>query len=419
MVVMEGRSLLVESSSDSVRFSNKKMVTMVEDLPSATPSARVSEDSLQALWQEKQDTPEKTRRPVASSGTFPMCENLGSAAPYSPRFTLNGSQYPARAGPGQMQMSVAENSDGAAREYAAGRRTNRFPERPARRHTRVSDHACLQRIFCTRAMPSSKYLSVSSVPAPCRPPGTSACLLYPCHDVLQVPQRLFCTRAMPSSRYLSVYSVPVPCRPPGTSACLLYLRHAVLHVPQRVFCTRAMPSSRYLSLPSVPVPCRPPGTSACLLYPCHAVLQDSQSLEHEVCHGSAVHLGGHQVSCPGLQEHAGCLTAGCQSPLLADESGPELLGELVGRVEWARAARELVGRVEWAELLGELVGRVEWARAASQNAKSKYRDRIRLERASQKQSSDTHKTPYDRVKRCRERKINTKASERVNVDVFT
>ncbi|KAJ8897788.1 hypothetical protein PR048_003138 [Dryococelus australis] len=45
-------------------------------------------------------------------------------------------------------------------------------------------------------------------------------------------------------------------------------------------------------------------------------------------------------------------------------------------------------------------------------------NRIRLERASQKQSSDTHKTPYDRVKRCLERKINIKASERVNVDVF-
>ncbi|KAJ8895587.1 hypothetical protein PR048_000923 [Dryococelus australis] len=36
-----------------------------------------------------------------------------------------------------------------------------------------------------------------------------------------------------------------------------------------------------------------------------------------------------------------------------------------------------------------------------------------------RQSNDTHKTPYDRVKRCRERKINSKASERVNVDVFT
>ncbi|KAJ8872262.1 hypothetical protein PR048_025864 [Dryococelus australis] len=48
-----------------------------------------------------------------------------------------------------------------------------------------------------------------------------------------------------------------------------------------------------------------------------------------------------------------------------------------------------------------------------------YRNSIQLERASEKQSSDTHKTPYDRVKRCRERKINIKASERVNVDVFT
>ncbi|KAJ8872695.1 hypothetical protein PR048_026308 [Dryococelus australis] len=51
-----------------------------------------------------------------------------------------------------------------------------------------------------------------------------------------------------------------------------------------------------------------------------------------------------------------------------------------------------------------------------QKAKSNYRYRIRLERVSQKQSSDTHKTPYDRVKRCRERKINIMASERVNVD---
>ncbi|KAJ8893688.1 hypothetical protein PR048_006288 [Dryococelus australis] len=55
-----------------------------------------------------------------------------------------------------------------------------------------------------------------------------------------------------------------------------------------------------------------------------------------------------------------------------------------------------------------------------QKAKSKYRNRVRLERSSQKQSSDTHKTSYDRVKRCRERKKKKiKASERVNVDVFT
>ncbi|KAJ8870451.1 hypothetical protein PR048_029473 [Dryococelus australis] len=42
------------------------------------------------------------------------------------------------------------------------------------------------------------------------------------------------------------------------------------------------------------------------------------------------------------------------------------------------------------------------------------RNRVRLERASEKQSSDAHKTPYDRVKRCRERKI-IKASESVNI----
>ncbi|KAJ8890601.1 hypothetical protein PR048_010110 [Dryococelus australis] len=46
--------------------------------------------------------------------------------------------------------------------------------------------------------------------------------------------------------------------------------------------------------------------------------------------------------------------------------------------------------------------------------RQKARNRIRLERAAQKQSSDTHKTPYERVKRCRERKINIKASESVN-----
>ncbi|KAJ8888484.1 hypothetical protein PR048_007975 [Dryococelus australis] len=46
-------------------------------------------------------------------------------------------------------------------------------------------------------------------------------------------------------------------------------------------------------------------------------------------------------------------------------------------------------------------------------------NRIRLEGASQKQSSDTHKIPYDRVEQCRERKINDKVSERANVDVFT
>ncbi|KAJ8897845.1 hypothetical protein PR048_003198 [Dryococelus australis] len=50
----------------------------------------------------------------------------------------------------------------------------------------------------------------------------------------------------------------------------------------------------------------------------------------------------------------------------------------------------------------------------AQKAESKYRNRIRLERTSQRQSSDTHKTPYDRVKRCLELKINIKASERIN-----
>ncbi|KAJ8871236.1 hypothetical protein PR048_027542 [Dryococelus australis] len=50
-------------------------------------------------------------------------------------------------------------------------------------------------------------------------------------------------------------------------------------------------------------------------------------------------------------------------------------------------------------------------------AKKKYRNRIRLEKASLKQSSDTHNTPYDVVKRCREYRKNSKASELVNVDI--
>ncbi|KAJ8884401.1 hypothetical protein PR048_016258 [Dryococelus australis] len=51
-----------------------------------------------------------------------------------------------------------------------------------------------------------------------------------------------------------------------------------------------------------------------------------------------------------------------------------------------------------------------------QKAKSNKRNRIRFERESQKQSSDTHITPYDRVKLCPERKIYIKASERINAD---
>ncbi|KAJ8895848.1 hypothetical protein PR048_001187 [Dryococelus australis] len=54
-----------------------------------------------------------------------------------------------------------------------------------------------------------------------------------------------------------------------------------------------------------------------------------------------------------------------------------------------------------------------------QKAKLNYRNRIRLERASQTQSSDTHKTSYDRVKRCRERKKFIKVSERVNTRSMT
>ncbi|GFR25498.1 uncharacterized protein TNCT_226981 [Trichonephila clavata] len=44
---------------------------------------------------------------------------------------------------------------------------------------------------------------------------------------------------------------------------------------------------------------------------------------------------------------------------------------------------------------------------------SKYRNRKRLERASQEQSNGTNKTPYDRVKQSRERK-RMNADERIN-----
>ncbi|GBP44122.1 Probable RNA-directed DNA polymerase from transposon X-element [Eumeta japonica] len=48
-----------------------------------------------------------------------------------------------------------------------------------------------------------------------------------------------------------------------------------------------------------------------------------------------------------------------------------------------------------------------------QKAKSKHRDRIRLERASQKQSNNTKETPYERVKQCRKRK-RMNAAEQFN-----
>ncbi|KAJ8892673.1 hypothetical protein PR048_005254, partial [Dryococelus australis] len=51
-------------------------------------------------------------------------------------------------------------------------------------------------------------------------------------------------------------------------------------------------------------------------------------------------------------------------------------------------------------------------------AKLNYRNRIWLERASQMQSSVTHKIPYDRVKWCRKHKININASEHVKIDVY-
>uniref|UniRef100_T1HYS6 Uncharacterized protein n=1 Tax=Rhodnius prolixus TaxID=13249 RepID=T1HYS6_RHOPR len=53
-------------------------------------------------------------------------------------------------------------------------------------------------------------------------------------------------------------------------------------------------------------------------------------------------------------------------------------------------------------------------------AKTKYRNRLRLERASQEQSNGNNKTPYDRVKLCRERKrmnaaVSTSAAGAVEI----
>ncbi|KAJ8894397.1 hypothetical protein PR048_007048 [Dryococelus australis] len=113
----------------------------------------------------------------------------------------------------------------------------------------------------------------------------------------------------------------------------------------------------------------------------------------------------------------GCVTTSRNTTLPREVSGAALMtlyqrnhGQGVKR-GWQRSLTSPLPNLE------DLV----WsgARIVEASPKSKYRNRTRLERASQKQSSDTHETPYDLVKRCREYKINIKASERVNVDVFT
>ncbi|KAJ8888023.1 hypothetical protein PR048_007508 [Dryococelus australis] len=105
-----------------------------------------------------------------------------------------------------------------------------------------------------------------------------------------------------------------------------------------------------------------------------------------------------------------------------DSIWPPLLASLkaytkdeVGRSRWLRTTNIRVPTLNWFFANTASENGVVWILAYTrQKSKSKYRNRIRLERASQKQSSDTHETPYDRVKRCRERKIDIKASERVN-----
>ncbi|KAJ8876087.1 hypothetical protein PR048_023996 [Dryococelus australis] len=82
------------------------------------------------------------------------------------------------------------------------------------------------------------------------------------------------------------------------------------------------------------------------------------------------------------------------------------------RTSWRFARRETLQRLTRPQCVNT------FSDYTRQKVKSKYGNRTRLERVSRKQSSDTHKTPYHRVKRCRERKINVMAPERVNRPVI-
>ncbi|KAJ8898346.1 hypothetical protein PR048_003706 [Dryococelus australis] len=94
----------------------------------------------------------------------------------------------------------------------------------------------------------------------------------------------------------------------------------------------------------------------------------------------------------------------------------------LGKREIPEKTRQQAGTISSYENSGDdPVGNRTWftsvgGEQANRSATAAFPDLIRLEIASQKQSSDIHKTPYDLVKWCRERKINIKASERVNVD---
>ncbi|KAJ8888083.1 hypothetical protein PR048_007570 [Dryococelus australis] len=107
-------------------------------------------------------------------------------------------------------------------------------------------------------------------------------------------------------------------------------------------------------------------------------------------------------------------TAGDASALGVEKVG----GGRGGRVTFCHVASLAKYSLFWVAVgpLPNVVYRLFTAKEALLKA---LPNRIRLERASREQSSDTHKTPYDRVTRRRELRINIKASERVNVDVFT
>ncbi|KAJ8871171.1 hypothetical protein PR048_027477 [Dryococelus australis] len=112
--------------------------------------------------------------------------------------------------------------------------------------------------------------------------------------------------------------------------------------------------------------------------------------------------GGRGLDVPSRQPHS------LSRPLNVDETwSPNTPTQMPSRAWPARPARDqpyLPGTL--ARHIGLLVLLVSL---------NSLTNRIRLETASQ----NTHKIPYNRVKWCRECKINIKASERVNVDVFT
>ncbi|KAJ8875138.1 hypothetical protein PR048_023031 [Dryococelus australis] len=97
----------------------------------------------------------------------------------------------------------------------------------------------------------------------------------------------------------------------------------------------------------------------------------------------------------------------------------EVLRADEGESRWERSSAGTQGRGETGDTIENspvsIIARHDYHTRKSESDPTGNRTWFAsLERASQKQSINTHKTSYDRVKRCRERKDNIKASERVN-----